>query len=92
MDNSQAVSFLVGIVIPLLISWLKSCAWPQRGKVLVALVVSVVAGAATSWAAGNLIWSWDRALVDAAIVVATGQGTYKLLLEGSGIDRRLTGS
>ena len=90
MDNSQAVSVLVGIVIPFVVSWLKSADWAPKGKFLVALIVSVVAGFATSWAAGNLVWAWDRAVIDAAIVVSVGQGFYRLILEDSGIDKKLT--
>ena len=92
MDNSQAVSVLVGIVLPFLISWLKQSDWDHKGKFLVAVVVSVIAGFATSWAAGNLIWAWEKALIDAAIVISVSQGFYKLILEDRDWDKRLTGS
>ncbi len=91
MDNSQAVSIIIGLAIPFVISLIKDTDWDRKGKFLIALFVSVIAGFATSWAAGNLVFVWSRALIDAAIVFSAGQVVFKMILEDSGIDKKLTG-
>lgn len=92
MTNSEALAIIVGLVMPLLVSWLKNSGWTTKQKFLFSVGVSLVLGAATSFFAGDLVISWEHALVDTAIVFIASQGTYKLWFEGTPLDKRLTGT
>jgi hypothetical protein len=92
MTNADAWAILVGAAMPVVISALKSAAWPTKAKFLLAVVVCAVAGAGTAYFAGQLSLTWERALVDVAIVFTSATAVYKLWFEDTEIDKRLTGS
>ena len=75
------------ILMPLLISWLKRCDWPQEQKVLLTLAVCLVGGAVTAWADGSLDLS---STVVAFTAIFTGsQAFYKLWFEKTELNERL---
>lgn len=92
MTNSEALAIIVGLGMPLLVSWLKNAAWSTRQKFLLAVGISLVLGFATSFFAGDVDLRWERILADMAIVFMASQGVYKLWFEGTPLDKRLTGT
>lgn len=90
MSNADAWAVIVGVVMPFIISTLKNAAWPKQAKFALALGLSLVGGGLTAYFGGQLVFSWERALVDAAIVFTAAQAFYKLWIEDSQVDRLLT--
>ena len=91
IDNSEAWAVIVGILMPLVISWLKDVSWPDRAKFYFSVGLCIVAGGLTSLFAGQLVFSWQNAVVDIAIVFLAAQVFYKGWFEGTGWERRLAG-
>lgn len=54
MSNLALISAFVGIVMPLIVSVINQEHWSSQLKGLVALIVSFVAAAVTTWAEGGL--------------------------------------
>ena len=91
MSNSEALSIITGLLLPIVISLLKSDNWDRLTKILVTVALSGIIGLANSYFAGQLVLSWDKALVDAAIVLTTASTTYTMILEKSGLEQTLRG-
>ncbi|MDO8704090.1 MAG: hypothetical protein Q7J84_04010 [Sulfuricaulis sp.] len=89
MTNPDALSILVGIGMPALVSWLKECDWPDKWKRILAGVVSLGLGFATSYFAGGLVLDWNHALIDTAIVFIAGQATYRLWFRNTEVNAQL---
>lgn len=90
IDNN-VLAALVGVFMPMLVSWLKNVSWSTQTKFLLTLVVSVILGAATSYVSGTLGLTLATALADITIVFTASQVVYKLWFSGSPLDRSLTG-
>lgn len=91
MTNAEALAIIVGLLMPLLVSWLKNSDWTTRQKFLFSVGISLVLGFATSFFAGDVALRWERVLVDTAFVFLAAQVFYKTWFEGTSLDKRLTG-
>lgn len=94
MTNEQALSAILGIVMPAVISFLKNVNWTARRRFWFAVVCCAIAGTATAYFTGGLTFTWggaQKALLDIAIIFSTSQAVYKGWFEGTAIDKRLTG-
>ncbi len=90
MTNAEAWAVILGIILPFLVSLLKGCDWDRRAKFALAVALSIAVGAGDSYFAGNLVVSWEHALVDIAIVFGAAQVVYKTFLEDTVVDKALT--
>ena len=88
----EILSGLIGLILPFVISFLKSCEWEKKWRFAFAAVVCIAAGAATSYVAGGLVFKPEAAFLDLLIIFGATQVFYKLILEGTGLDQRLTGT
>ncbi len=96
MTNEQILAGLVGIAITFVISYLKNCTWSTKWKFVLAAVCSIIAGAivsaaSTSYVAGGFKFNPATVLQDILIVFTAAQGFYKIILEGTEIEKRLAG-
>lgn len=90
MTNAEALAIILeGFFLPFIVSLIKRPDWPKRGKIALAVGGSLVAGLATAYVSNSLILSWERVLVDVALVLVASQGMYRLWFERSIIEERL---
>lgn len=70
-----AISGIVGALLPLVISFVKSVNWSTQTKKTTAVIVSVVAAVITTWATEG--WTeWEDFVISATTVFTTAQVTY----------------
>jgi hypothetical protein len=70
-----ALSGIVGAVLPLVISAVKSARWSTQTKKTTAVIVSLVAAVITTWATEG--WAeWGDFVISATTVFTTAQVTY----------------
>lgn len=84
----EFISLAVGVLMPLVISFLKSRTWPDAVKVLLSLLCCVIAGACVAYATGGLTWgAWAA---DAGLVFTAATVVYKAWFKATALDRQLT--
>jgi hypothetical protein len=94
MTNEQAIAVILGIVMPVIVSFLKDCGWSTRQKFWFTILICGIAGAGTAFYTGGLAFTFEGAqklLLDVAIVFSASQVVYKAYFEGTGLDQKLTG-
>ena len=83
MSNLQLSSAFVGLIVPLVVSFVNQTHWKSQVKGLVAILVSLVAAVVTSWAAGDL---HGRSLATSfLIVLGATLSTYRIFWKPTGI-------
>lgn len=82
--NTIAIAALVGMFIPLIISFLKQVNLARWANLLIAAAVCVGAGVLTVWARGELHWA-NFAIVLAAIATVA-EATYAAYWRDSGVE------
>ena len=83
MSNIELSSAFVGLLVPLIVSFVNQTHWKSQVKGLVAIVVSLVAAVVTSWAAGDL---HGRSLATSfLIVLGATLTTYRVFWKPTGI-------
>ncbi len=91
MSDSESWSVLLGVFLPIVISWLKNAGWPRGAKIGLAAALALVVGFGTSFFANQLIFSWQKAIVNTAIVFAAASTVYTTILERTGLEQVLRG-
>ncbi len=81
MTNEQAISTILGFVSPFVISWIKKESWSFEKKVLVVWLVSFLFAFLNTLFSNQLVFSWDKLLVNIAIIVGVSQTFYSMLYE-----------
>lgn len=81
MTNEQAISTIIGFIVPFVVSWIKNEKWSFGKKVLVVWVVSFILAFLNTLFSNKLAFSWDKLLVDLAIVIGVSQSFYAMLYE-----------
>lgn len=71
-------SAFVGILVPIIINFVKPKEWSDPAKFAVAAICSVLAGLGTAWFAGDFVWAWQGALDDVVVVFTAATASYKL--------------
>ena len=83
MSNLQLSSAFVGLVVPLVVSFVNQTHWKSQVKGLVAILVSLLAAVVTSWAAGDL---HGKSLATSfLIVLGATLSTYRIFWKPTGI-------
>ena len=83
MSNLQLSSAFVGLIVPLVVSFVNQTHWKSQVKGLVAILVSLVAAVVTSWAAGEL---HGKSLATSfLIVLGATLSTYRIFWKPTGI-------
>ena len=84
MSNPEAISLIVGIVIPLVITIIKQAGLERWVNFVITILVCTAAGTATAWACGQL----DPAniLGSIAAVFAASQAVYAAYWKGSDVE------
>jgi hypothetical protein len=78
-----SLAMLLGTALPLLVAIVQQEKWPSQVRAIVALVLVVIAAAATTWGKGY--WhGWQQASIDAFLTVLAGMvvttwGSYHAL-------------
>lgn len=92
MNNPDALAYILGIIMPIVISALKRPDWSRTAKIALAVIVSIVAGFFSAWVSNDLVFSGNRAMANAAVVFAEASTVYTMLLEKTGLEKVLRGS
>lgn len=85
------VIFGLAVVVVLLTSLFKTIDLSDKVKALIAVVLSVVAGAVTVWTAAGGDFSTSNVVTVVGLVYAASQVIYNFVLKGTGLDQALTG-
>ncbi len=84
MTSDAVVALVVGALLPMLISVVVRSAWPGWLKGAVAVGSSIVAGAVTAWATGQL--SSAQGLMQTVVIIfGASMTTYKMFWQPTGI-------
>jgi hypothetical protein len=78
------------ILLPFIVSLIKSADWQRQIKFVVALVVALALGAISAWVGGAIEPNLSSVLKDSVAIFAGSQSFYILILKGSGLDATLT--
>ena len=93
LTNSEAWALILSIIMPFMVSLLKRPEWPRWAKVSLAVGLSLVGGLGTAFFDNQLAFTWVKAVVDAAIIIAGSQAFYLKWFEGTvigaAIEKRL---
>lgn len=84
------VVFGLAVVVTLLTSLFKTIDLDSRWKSVIAVVLSVVAGAVTVWVAQGGDFSTYNVVESVALVYAASQVIYDFILKGTVLDQKLT--
>ena len=84
------VVFGLAVVVTLLTSLFKTIDLSSKWKSLIAIVLSVLAGAVTVWVSQGGDFSASNVVESVALVYAASQVIYDFILKGSNLDARLT--
>jgi hypothetical protein len=84
------VVFGLAIAVVLLTSVFKTIDVNSKVKSLIAVVLSIVAGATTVWATQNGDFSTINITQAVALVYAASQVVYDFIFKGTGVDQALT--
>jgi hypothetical protein len=83
VSNVELSSAFVGLLVPLIVSFVNQSHWKSQVKGLVAIVISLVAAVVTSWAAGDL---HGKSLATSfLIVLGATLSTYRIFWKPTGI-------
>jgi hypothetical protein len=83
----EFVALGLGLLMPLVVSWLKDCGWPDWAKVLLSLGLSIVGGALSALVDGAL--DPQSLAYSSLIVFASATTFYKVWFENTGVNGRL---
>jgi hypothetical protein len=90
VSNLQLSSAFVGLIVPLVVSFVNQTHWKSQVKGLVAILVSLVAAVLTSWAAGDL---HGKSLATSfLIVLGATLSTYRVFWKPTGIADSVEGA
>ncbi len=81
MSNEQAISTIIGFVIPFVVSWIKRENWSFEKKVGIVWVVSFIFAFLNTFFSNQLNLSWDKLLGNLAIIIGVSQSFYAMLYE-----------
>lgn len=81
MSNEQAISTIIGFIVPFLVSWIKKEEWSFEKKVVIVWVVSFILAFLNTFFSNELTLSWDKLLVNLAIIIGVSQSFYSMLYE-----------
>lgn len=81
MTNEQAIATIIGFITPFIVSWLKRESWSFEKKVAVVWFVSFVFAFLTTYFSNQLSLSWDKLLINLAIIIGVSQTFYSMLYE-----------
>ncbi|MHB8779813.1 MAG: hypothetical protein ACYC55_00305 [Candidatus Geothermincolia bacterium] len=87
MTNTQAITLLVGILMPALISVLKQCGLNRYWNFLISVAACGIAGTLTVWARGEL--NLANVLQALATVFVASQAVYAAFWRDSGLETRI---
>lgn len=87
--NIGLLVFVLAVAVTLLTSLFKTVKLSAKWKSLIAVVLSVVAGAVTVWAANGGDFSSVNVIEAVALVYAASQVIYNFILKGTSLDARL---
>lgn len=88
MTKMQAVAAIVGIVLPLVVSFLKQAGLQKWANSLIAAVVCAGAGVLTAYVMGQ--FTTGPILVAVATVFTVAQAEYLAFWQGSGVEAKYT--
>ncbi len=81
MTNEQAISTIIGFLTPFIVSWIKKEEWSFEKKVAVVWIVSFIFAFLNTYFSNQLTLSWDKLLVNLAIIIGVSQTFYSMLYE-----------
>jgi membrane associated rhomboid family serine protease len=84
MDNPEAISLIVGIVMPLVITIIKQAGLERWVNFAITILVCAAAGTLTAWACGQL--NPANILGSIAAVFAASQAVYAAYWKGSDVE------
>lgn len=87
MTKMTAAAAIVGIVLPLVVSFLKQAGFPKWLNSLIAAIVCAGAGVITAYAMGQ--FTAVSVMVAIATVLTVAQATYLGFWQGSGVEDKL---
>lgn len=83
MSNLDLVSFVVGALLPALVALVNRSHWPAAAKGVVVIASSLLAGAVTAWATGDL--NGKTFAQSAAVIAAAAVAAYHAWWKPTGI-------
>ena len=73
----EAWAAIIGVFMPIIISFLKNCDWREEVKFGVSLLLCLAVGGATAYFSGQLLLKPESIFVDGAIVFTAAQTVYQ---------------
>jgi hypothetical protein len=85
----EFLNLALGLLMPMVVSWLKRNHWPDWAKVLLSLGIALLAGLITAGAEGN--WNLSAIGANSGTVFALATVFYKTYFQDTSLNRRLEG-
>lgn len=85
MDSSQALAFILVILIPFIAGLLTRATWAAWKRFSVVVVLSLAVGAFTLYYAGGLVFTTGNYLVVVAAIIGASQTIYSYLIRTTGL-------
>lgn len=79
--------FVISVIIPFIVSYLKRCSWPKWAKLALAVALSIVGGILTLYSTGDL--SGGSVVIAVLGVFAASQLWFKSWFTGLGFEAAL---
>lgn len=95
MNTALGFSALVGVVLPVVISYLKNTAWTAKAKQLLSVGISLVAGIGITLIDNGVQFDWSNtqaALANVAVVFTVAQTVYFQYFGNTSTNARLENS
>jgi hypothetical protein len=91
MSNSEAYALIIGLIMPFIISRFKSMDWDAKTRFWFSAILCLAAGAANAFINNQLVWNWNTAIVDVAIVFTAAKTFYDGWFKDTAIEKSLAG-
>lgn len=90
---AEFMSLAVGLLVPIVVSWIKNQDWPNAAKVLLSLFIAALFGAMTTGVElyrEGVPWSWEVWGKNLGLVFTSATVFYKSWFQGTNFDSDLT--
>lgn len=81
MTEVAVYAMLVGLVVPFATGLLTKCSWAAGWKLLITIIFSAAVGFGTIWVSGEVVLSWDTALVTIGAVVGAATVSFRYIID-----------
>jgi len=87
MTNMQAAALIVGVLMPLVVTFLKQSGLTRNWNIAITIAACAAAGALTVWATGGFVgFKLANLLGSIAIVFVASQAAYQAYWKGTGTE------